>query len=83
MLASGFTHGYGRQDLSVRARQYVVLQWGGSIGTMLSGFGPKAVELNLINQEDLRNQEEAWRDWIKSDEGWFSLLNGEVVCRKG
>ena len=56
--------------------------WGVSMSTMLSGFGPKAVEMNLISQEDLKDQEEAWRDWIKSDDGWFSSYHGEMLCRK-
>jgi len=56
--------------------------WGASMDMMLSGMGPKAVEMNVISQEDLRNYAEAWRDWVKNEDGWFSLFHGEILCRK-
>jgi hypothetical protein len=49
---------------------------------MLSGYGPKAVEMNLIGQENLKNQTEAWKEWIKNDDGRFSMYHGEILCRK-
>ncbi|KAF9363555.1 hypothetical protein BGX34_003846 [Mortierella sp. NVP85] len=56
--------------------------WGVSVNTMLSGFGSKAVEMNLISQEDLKEITNAWKDWIKNDDGWFSNYHGEMLCRK-
>jgi len=56
--------------------------WGVSMTTMLSGFGPKAVEMGLISQQDLKDYEESWKEWIKSEDGWFSLYHGEMLCRK-
>jgi len=38
--------------------------------------------MNLVTQEELKDIAEVWRDWIKNDDGWFSLLHGEIICRK-
>jgi len=58
--------------------------WGGSMQerTLSSAFATNAVEMNLATQEELNGVAEAWRDWIKNDDGWFSLLHGEIICRK-
>ncbi|KAK3816538.1 MAG: S-adenosyl-L-methionine-dependent methyltransferase [Benniella sp.] len=58
--------------------------WGGSMQerTLSSAFATNAVEMNLASQEELKDIAEAWRDWIKNDDGWFSLLHGEIICRK-
>ncbi|KAF7724044.1 hypothetical protein EC973_001420 [Apophysomyces ossiformis] len=57
--------------------------WGGSIEqrTLSSSFATNALEMNLATQEELKGLAEAWKDWVKHDNGWFSLLHGEIICR--
>ena len=52
------------------------------MSAVLSGFGSKAVEANLASQEDLKDQAEAWKDWAKDGDCWYSALHGEILCRK-
>jgi len=52
------------------------------MSAVLSGFGSKAVETKLASQEDLKVQAEAWKGWAKDDDGWYSAVYGEILCRK-
>jgi len=56
--------------------------WGESMVEVLSALGPKAVEMNLVNQDELTVMADAWKDWLKNGNSWLSILNGEIICRK-
>ncbi|KAG0257330.1 hypothetical protein DFQ27_005199 [Actinomortierella ambigua] len=58
--------------------------WGGSIKERIlsSSFATNALEMNLATKDDLNMLSKAWRDWIDDENGWFSFLHGEVICRK-
>jgi ubiquinone/menaquinone biosynthesis C-methylase UbiE len=57
--------------------------WGESMEerTLSSVFATNATELNLATQEELKVMAKAWRTWIEDDNGWFSVLHGEIICR--
>ncbi|KAF9363557.1 hypothetical protein BGX34_003848 [Mortierella sp. NVP85] len=56
--------------------------WSKSMSAVLSGFGSKAVEANPASQEDLKEQAKAWKHWAQDDDGWYSAVHGEILCRK-
>ncbi|KAF9579428.1 hypothetical protein BGW38_004309 [Lunasporangiospora selenospora] len=58
--------------------------WGGLFEerTLSSVFATNALELELATQEELNEMVKAWRTWTEDDNGWFSVLHGEIICRK-
>jgi len=30
---------------------------------------------------DLKRISQAWNDWAADDDGWLSILHGEIICR--
>ena len=56
--------------------------WGGFWAgcTVESDFAKGATRLGA-SAEDLERVEQAWRDWIQNEDGWFALLHGEIICR--
>lgn len=58
--------------------------WGGSMEERArdSGLARLAVEAGLATRDDLEGMAEGWREFIGNENGWFSVLNGEIVCRK-
>lgn len=35
----------------------------------------------IATQADLERISGAWRDWASADDGWMSIVHGEIVCR--
>ncbi|MET9779041.1 class I SAM-dependent methyltransferase [Streptomyces sp. NPDC006367] len=50
--------------------------------TVESSYAERATEGGHATAEELRAVSAAWREWGKRPEGWFSVLHGEVLCRK-
>jgi SAM-dependent methyltransferase len=46
-----------------------------------SSFGDRAVEQGLATRQDLRRLAAAWLRWAGSDDGWFGVPHGEILCR--
>ena len=46
-----------------------------------SPFGDRAVEHGLATRRDLERLADAWLRWAASDDGWFLIPHGEVLCR--
>jgi SAM-dependent methyltransferase len=46
-----------------------------------SPFGDRAVEHGLATRADLSRLAAAWRRWADSEDGWFVVPSGEVLCR--
>ncbi|OCH91145.1 S-adenosyl-L-methionine-dependent methyltransferase [Obba rivulosa] len=44
-------------------------------------LGISGVEQGLAAQKDLERMAHAWREWETKEDGWFSVLHGEIVCR--
>ncbi|PPK95913.1 methyltransferase family protein [Kineococcus xinjiangensis] len=57
--------------------------WGGSWAQRIleSGTGRSAVESGLATQADLERISAGWRAWAAAEDGWFTILHGEVLCR--
>lgn len=58
--------------------------WGGGFAqrTESSGFARNAVEGNFATREELSEIAEAWRAWVRDDDGWFSYLHGQIICER-
>jgi len=50
--------------------------------TLASAYAERATEGGHATAEELRAVSEAWREWGRRDDGWFSVLHGEILCRK-
>jgi SAM-dependent methyltransferase len=46
-----------------------------------SPFGDRAVEQGLASRADLERLARAWLRWADSEDGWFCIPHGEIVCR--
>jgi SAM-dependent methyltransferase len=57
--------------------------WGQSWAARLteSPFGDRATELGLASSQDLERLARAWLRWAASEDGWFLIPHGEIVCR--
>lgn len=58
--------------------------WGGSMEDRArdSGLARMAVDAGLASKEDLEGMARGWRQFVEDDNGWFSVLHGEIICRK-
>jgi hypothetical protein len=46
-----------------------------------SRFGDLAVARHLATRQDLDRLARAWLRWAASDDGWFLVPHGEILCR--
>lgn len=46
-----------------------------------SAFAKQAVDGGFAESSDLEAFAAAWRRWADHEDGWFSLVHGEVLCR--
>ncbi|MER6010697.1 methyltransferase domain-containing protein [Streptomyces bluensis] len=50
--------------------------------TLASAYAERATRGGHATPEELRAVAEAWREWGRREDGWFSVLHGEILCRK-
>jgi ubiquinone/menaquinone biosynthesis C-methylase UbiE len=50
--------------------------------TVASSFAKTAIDGGLATNADLEKIAEVWRKWGEQEDAWFSVLHGEVICRK-
>ena len=50
--------------------------------TLASAYADRATDGGHATAEDLRAVSAAWREWGRHEDGWFSVLHGEILCRK-
>ncbi|MFI9770635.1 class I SAM-dependent methyltransferase [Streptomyces sp. NPDC052415] len=50
--------------------------------TLASAYADRALEGGHATEERLRTVSAAWRAWGERADGWFSVLHGEILCRK-
>jgi SAM-dependent methyltransferase len=57
--------------------------WGGlwADRTLKSSYAQAAVTRGLATAGDLERIAGAWRDWAQDQDGWFCIVNGEVLAR--
>jgi SAM-dependent methyltransferase len=46
-----------------------------------TAFADQAVEQGRATREDLERLARAWLEWGDSEDGWFAIPHGEVLCR--
>jgi SAM-dependent methyltransferase len=58
--------------------------WGSAWAERLtaSPFGDRAVEHGLATRQDLDRLAQAWLRWAASNDGWFYIPHGEILCFK-
>ena len=47
-----------------------------------SAFADQALDRGLSDAAELAAIAGAWLDWAARDDGWFTVLHGEVICRR-
>lgn len=57
--------------------------WGGlwADRTTESAMGRQLVDTGMATMGDLERISDAWRSWASADDGWFSVLHGEILGR--
>ncbi|MEU3947581.1 methyltransferase domain-containing protein [Streptomyces sp. NPDC029526] len=50
--------------------------------TVASSYAGRAVDGGFTTRAGLRAAADAWREWGAREDGWFSVLHGEILCRK-
>lgn len=50
--------------------------------TLASAYAERATEGGHADTGGLRAVSDAWRQWGRQEDGWFSVLHGEILCRK-
>jgi SAM-dependent methyltransferase len=57
--------------------------WGGMWADRIlnSAIAHQVVDSRLATTADLQRISQAWKEWAASDDGWLSVLHGEVICR--
>ena len=62
-----------------------VAWWGDSVAERLAeegGLRGKALGMGAMCTEELDEGVRAWGQWAKTEEAWFGVMNGEVICVK-
>jgi hypothetical protein len=57
--------------------------WGGLWAERVTGtqLARQAVERGLATPAELEDMAAGWRAWAAHDDGWFSVLHGEILAR--
>jgi hypothetical protein len=57
--------------------------WGGLWADRIvsSALAEQAVAEGFATQGELQELSDGWREWAACPDGWFAVLNGEVLCR--
>lgn len=59
-------------------------QWWGAMWAeriVSSALARQLQESGLAIETDLHRIAQGWRSWIQAEDGWFSVLHGELLCR--
>jgi hypothetical protein len=46
-----------------------------------SGIAHQAVAQGYASEDELRRIADGWRAWAQEADGWFSVPQGEALCR--
>lgn len=58
--------------------------WGGTMGSRMTkgGLATNAVEGGFATMEELETIAKGWQDWVDDEDGWFTVMHGEILCWK-
>lgn len=81
--AAGFTDVTSSASVWCYATDEERAWWGGLWADRVtsSTLAHRAVELGMATGSSLASLAGAWRAWAAEPDGWFAVLNGEVLCR--
>lgn len=48
---------------------------------LAGGFAKTVLEGGFETEEGLQRISKAWREWITKEDGWFTMVNDEILCR--
>lgn len=46
-----------------------------------SAFVQRALDGGRASKEEPEQTVQVWREWIVSEDGWFNVTQGEILCR--
>ncbi|WP_248960590.1 methyltransferase domain-containing protein [Sphaerisporangium perillae] len=57
--------------------------WSGLWADRVTGstIADQAIAYGFATRADLERIADGWREWGTADDGWFSVLHGEIICR--
>lgn len=57
--------------------------WGGMWADRIldSAIARQITDSGLASRTELQGISDAWREWAAHEDGWFSVLHGEIICR--
>lgn len=50
--------------------------------TVASAFAETAISNGIATADELKGVADVWRTWGAQEDTWFSLVHGEIICRK-
>jgi SAM-dependent methyltransferase len=85
----GWAHAAGLSDVTASASAWCFATpgdrewWGGAWAERAtsSAFAEQALAYGLATREQLAEVAAGFRRWAGSDDGWFAMIHGEIVCR--
>ena len=85
----GWAHEAGFRDVAASASVWCFAtpedrQWWGGMQAdrvLESRFAELALESGVADKAGLGDMAAAWRAWAQRDDGWFTVLHGELLCR--
>jgi ubiquinone/menaquinone biosynthesis C-methylase UbiE len=87
LLAWAHAAGFTEVDASVGAWCFATPEdrawWGDLWADRIteSAIAEQAVEIGAATETELQAMAAAWRTWTIHPDGWFAVINGEIVCR--
>ena len=45
-----------------------------------SALAEQALARGFASQQELDDLADGWRHWARQDDGWFAVLNAEILC---
>ncbi|KOV58933.1 ubiquinone biosynthesis methyltransferase UbiE [Streptomyces sp. NRRL WC-3618] len=83
-LRAGLTDIHATSSTWTFADADAIAWWSGlwADRTLASAYADRATEGGLATPERLRAVSEAWREWGRREDAWFTVPHGEILCRK-
>jgi ubiquinone/menaquinone biosynthesis C-methylase UbiE len=86
----GWAHAAGFSDVKASVSGWCFASpgerdwWGGlwAERTTQSAFADQAVAYGLATRESLEEIASGFHRWVASEDGWFGVLHGEILCQK-
>ncbi|KAI0874025.1 methyltransferase type 11 [Hypoxylon argillaceum] len=82
--------GFGQENISASATAVTYANeedrkwWGENMAARLQASSDlkKGVEFGFVSEEMAAGMPNAWREWAKADDGFYCMIDGQIVCKK-